>query len=356
MNKSDTLHATIVLLIAILLSSCSPAPRSAEPPTVLPVAQPTDTLLPTESAEPIHLKIGYQPLISHAPFFIAQEEGLFAEQGLEVELIQFNRASEMMPALLQGALDVVAGSINVLTFNAIAQGGQAKYVASKGYIDPVGCSADGWVARVELINSGRLANMADLRGLKVTKNTGSVWDYTMDMLLAQGGLTEEDIEITDISQQANRLEALGTGAVDIASLAEPWITRAKLTGYGDVFLPLQKLIPDFDLGTLVYGPNLLDKNPMAGKKFMVAYLQAIQIYNQGKTDRNVESLAKYTQLTSDEIKQSCWSSFRADGHINLQGLLDFQDWAVKKGFVDIALTSEQLWDSQFIDYANSVLR
>ena len=46
---------------------------------------------------------------------------------------------------------------------------------------------------------------------------------------------------------------------------------------------------------------------------------------------------------------------RDDGQINLQSVLDFQAWAVEKGYVESPVAEEQLWDPSFVEYANEVL-
>jgi hypothetical protein len=37
-------------------------------------------------------------------------------------------------------------------------------------------------------------------------------------------------------------------------------------------------------------------------------------------------------------------------------MLDFQSWAIGKGYLQNALTQEQLWDPQFINNANQALQ
>jgi NitT/TauT family transport system substrate-binding protein len=88
---------------------------------------------------------------------------------------------------------------------------------------------------------------------------------------------------------------------------------------------------------------------------MVAYLKAVRQYNQGKTERNLEILAKHTRLDRDLLMQACWPSVRDDGQINIQSILEFQDWAVKKGFLDSPVKMDQFWDPGFIEHANRVM-
>ena len=88
----------------------------------------------------------------------------------------------------------------------------------------------------------------------------------------------------------------------------------------------------------------------------MAHLEAIQLYNLGKTDRNVAIISQYTELSEDDIRQSCWSSFRADGHIDVECLMSFQQLAIDKGHLLELLPSEKFWDPEFVDYADSVLK
>jgi NitT/TauT family transport system substrate-binding protein len=88
---------------------------------------------------------------------------------------------------------------------------------------------------------------------------------------------------------------------------------------------------------------------------MVAYLKAVRQYNQGKTERNLEIMEEFTKLDQELLKMSCWMPMRSDGYINVESVLDFQAWAVEKGYLDRPVTEEQFWDPSFVEYANQVL-
>ena len=74
------------------------------------------------NAEPVKLKVLVAPFLGYAPFFIAMEEGYFAEQGLEIEFVKMGGTIEAIPALAQGKLDVLSGDISIGILNAIARG------------------------------------------------------------------------------------------------------------------------------------------------------------------------------------------------------------------------------------------
>jgi NitT/TauT family transport system substrate-binding protein len=55
-------------------------------------------------AEP--LRIGYGMWVGLGPLFVAQEKGLFAQEGVEVELIDIEIPEALYSGLLTGQLDV----------------------------------------------------------------------------------------------------------------------------------------------------------------------------------------------------------------------------------------------------------
>ena len=151
------------------------------------------------------------------------------------------------------------------------------------------------------------------------------------------------------------MEGLNNGSVDVSILSEPWITRAQTTGAGEVWIPLSEITPNLSLGTIIFGPSLLENNPEVGIRFMTAYLKAVKQFNQGKTDRNIEIIANYTKLSPEDIRAACWTSFKDDGTIDTETMLAFQKWSLEKKYVDGHLELDQFWTSQFVDEAEKRL-
>jgi NitT/TauT family transport system substrate-binding protein len=86
--------------------------------------------------------------------------------------------------------------------------------------------------------------------------------------------------------------ALAKRRIDFMVTTEPWLTRIIRAGHGVLWKRVQDVIPDFDYAFVRYGPSILEKDPEAGRRFMVAYLKGVHQYNQGKTVRNLEIMAK----------------------------------------------------------------
>jgi NitT/TauT family transport system substrate-binding protein len=328
----------LISLLGITLQACN--------------SEPAKTI--DAAPAPVHLKVMVLPYLSYAPLYIAQEEGYFKEQALEVEFLRMDDTGESITALAQGQLDISTGTIEISVLNAIGKGIHIKYVADKGYFDPNQCDYAAWMARKALVESGKLDDLKNVAGMKVQLGTAGTEEYFFDLLVKDAGLSSADVAGVDLPPPT-MLEGFQNGSLDIGFSAEPWVTRARNAGAVD-WKSLNQYMADFPLSLIFYGPNILDKNPEAGKRFMVAYLKGVRQYNLGKTDRNVEIIAKSTQMKPEEIKSVCWQSIKTDGNIKVQNVIDFQNWAAGKGYLQNTLTQQQLWDPQFIDYANQALQ
>jgi hypothetical protein len=92
-----------------------------------------------------------------------------------------------------------------------------------------------------------------------------------------------------------------------------------------------------------------------GNRFMVAYLKGVRQYSQGKTDRNVELVAEFTKMTPEEVRTICWPAVRNNGQVNVDPLVDFENWAKEAGYLDAIVPADKFWDGSFVEYANGVL-
>ena len=129
----------------------------------------------------------------------------------------------------------------------------------------------------------------------------------------------------------------------------PWLTQMQQAGYAVIWKPVQEFIPNFQHAVLLFGPTLLAERTDIGKRFMVAYLKAVRQFNLGKTGRNLEIVSKHTGLDQSVLKKCCWPAFQPNGQINVQSLVDYQSWAIRKGLLDREVPPDQFWDPSFVE-------
>lgn len=319
----------IAVLCAAVMISCTPARKPATP-----------------------LRVTVFPYLSFAPLYIAQAEGYFARNGLDVEFVRFQGNSESLPALLTGRIDVDA-IFTVGLLNAVAHGESVRVVANKGLLSPVTCQADGFMARAGLAE--RLTDPSPEFLKTLTFGVDPTWvdSYFLDRALTRWGLSLDDVRTEYVPNPAARMAALASGALDVAFFSEPWISRVQESGDGLMWLPASAIVPDYSLGVLTFGPRLLasKQGKDSGVRFLRAYLQGIAQLNKGKTPRNIEILAEATQLDAQELARICWPSFDARGQVNAAAIGDYSAWTVARGLSDRVLTPADFWDPRFIEAA-----
>lgn len=329
----------IIILLATLVTACiSPSPPA--PPAVSPVPELTT------------VKIAYLPIISYGPVYIAAEEGYFARQGIRIEFEKFQTTAMAIPSLVNGDIAVSGGQLSPGLINSISQGAHIRITADKGKMMPGTCNSTALMVRRDLVENGTVKTVSDLRGRKVAASSDQ--SYGIYRALAMGNLTADDVEMVDMTSTAS-LVAFENGAIDASLLMEPYVTQAVSRGNVVVFMPAQVFEPDFPT-PLYYGPAFIDKDPDLGRRFMIAYLQGVRQYNQGKTDRNIAILANYTQLDRELLEQSCWVNIEENGLVPEQPVKEYMDWMYANKKITRTLDPDQLFDMSFVSYAHGVLQ
>jgi len=346
----------ILVVIFFFLAGCTmPPPQQVQSE---PASQPAAITPPAqeEATAPILLKVAVAPFLSYAPFYIAEAEGYFDEQGLDVEIVRVTRSSDAIASLVQGQLDVAGFPVSSALINAIVRDSSIKIVASKERLVEQTCVYSGIIARSGSgISDASEINPEILRTLKFDITPTGVSGFVLDTLLQRYGLSLDEITLADTPNAAATLDGMLQGTVDVAAMTEPWITRARSTGAGDVWLARGEVAPDNQLAIVAFGPTLLKDNPQAGERFMVAYLQAVRRFSEGMTESTLALLEKELELDPSLLSIMCPPYIPLDGAINAQSIIDFATWALARDLIDAPITVEQFWEPRFVEYARQAL-
>ena len=355
----NKLFSIATILIVIFLSSCGGTP------TEIPTQEPTATIsedLPevTPTSEPIKydevtLKINSSPLTSFAPIFIAEAEGYFAEFGIKLENLTFNKSTDAVPLIITGDLDLYAGSINAGILNVLRQEANIKVVADRGHITPDDtCTYQGLLVRKDLYDSGEVKSAADLAGLTIVSTSSGISGYLLSSYLAPAGLTLDDVVLTDLPT-AGYLDAMANKSVAAILVPELHLSRILNAGNAVILVGGEDAIAPMQLGFMSFGKNLLVDHPDLGARFMAGYLKGVQQYNLGKTERNVQIMADATGETIETLQAACWISINSDGFIDFSGIDGFQQWSIAQEQLEAPVTEDQFWDSSFLAAAEALI-
>jgi NitT/TauT family transport system substrate-binding protein len=341
MPVKNTCRFTVLIVLIILFATFTGACVSPAPPT------PPGTPAPLMTS----VKVAYMPIISFGPLYIAEEEGYFARQGITVEFEKFPSTAAALPALITGDIAVTGGQVSPGLINVIADGAPVRIVADKGIILPDSCTSQAILVRRDLIDSGSVKTVSDLRGRKVAAGTDQ--SYGVFRALALGNLTTSDIEFVTMPREGI-LVAFENGAVDAAFLMEPYVTEAVRNNKSVVFLTGYAITPYYS-NSLLYGTAFTQTDPELGRRFMVAYLEGVRQYNRGKTERNLQILSKYTRLDRNVLNETCWVDIAETGEFPPEPILEYVDWMYMNKKIPRTVENNQLFDMSYVQHANSIL-
>lgn len=292
-----------------------------------------------QAAQPAKLRVSFVRHLSWAPLMIAQAEGYFKAEGVDVEQIYGLRGEEALAALVTGDVDVLPGPIHAGFLSAVAQGARVRMVAGQGMLSPGSCTYFGIVVRPGLEPS----RATPLKKIRTSQD--GVTRFLVDRMLEPHGVDVNAIETVRLPE-AVMISSLERGSIDAVAVTEPVLTRT--TKVGRMWIRAQDVMPDFQWGVIAFGERILTKDRDAGRRFIRGYERGIAQYHEGKTPRNLAILAAATGQSEDVLREACWPTFVTGSAINWESIAQFQRWANTEGLMEHTLTREQVWDSTFV--------
>jgi NitT/TauT family transport system substrate-binding protein len=195
---------------------------------------------PAPPEEP-DITVAAQPAIDLAGLYVAQNEGLFARQGLHVTIEKIASSAAITADQLKGEVDISAGSY-VPYIAAQAQGARFRILAEASILEPN--------TRVLVTTAdSRITTVAALAGKKIGVNgTNSIGTLLISLLLSEHGISPRKVTLVTDGQGFPAMpRQLQDGAWSAAFLSEPYITVAG-EEYGE------RVLADLDQGDAVGFP------------------------------------------------------------------------------------------------------
>lgn len=178
----------------------------------------------TSSAEAGTMKLGMTTWVGYGPLFLARDMGYFEENGLDVTLEIIEESSMYMAAAAAGELDGSASTIDeIMKYRSSDVCFKAVYALDDSH------GGDGVLAPKDV------KSLADIKGMEVAMNEGSVSQFWFNILLKQAGMTEADVKITNMTAD-DAAAAFMADRIPVAITWEPHLTLAKQADKGQVLI------------------------------------------------------------------------------------------------------------------------
>ena len=169
------------------------------------------------------IKLAYcSQLLCGVPYEVARSSGLFKAHGLDVQFVYTRGGTAAMQALIGGAVDYAATSLDVAIQAYANVGADIRRFAVTGRL-PL------FAIVTAPKTADKIRSIKDLEGKTVGINALGTADHALTLyLLKQAGADARKVQFATMG--VNLLEALRQGQVDVGLVQEPALTLVKRAG------------------------------------------------------------------------------------------------------------------------------
>jgi NitT/TauT family transport system substrate-binding protein len=302
--------------------------------------------------------IGVLKLASSGPVFIAQEQGYFAAEGLEIELKFFDAAQPIAVAVVSGDVDIGVTGLTAGFYN-LAGKGALKIVAAQSR-EERGYPLIAYLAATRAYEAG-LRTLADLPGHSVgITQVGSTFHYSLGRLAEERHVDLQSMKLVPLQSIPNMVSALKGGQVDAALIpataALPMVQRgeAKLLGWVGDETPWQ-------LGAIFTSPKAIGERRAMVEKVIRAYQKGARVFfdaflEKDEKGKAIETkaapellaiIAKYTGQSAEQLKSGI-PYVDPDARLLVRDIHNQVAWYQGQGLVDKSVDAKSILDLSFV--------
>jgi NitT/TauT family transport system substrate-binding protein len=294
------------------------------------------------SDKPGKISIGFWPVASGLPLFVAVKKGYFQEVGLDVEAVKFASPNQVAEALIAGRLQGTGNGVasGVLGLAEITSPGLFKILTSNP------SNVEYVLDQVIVAKDSPIQSVVDLNGKKFATGPGAQNKAIAEAILAAAGVSNPTVQQIEISQHVAAIES---GQVDAAYTLEPTgtvgtmkgITRILENGVVSKYILGDPNAPWFG-GSAVMGTKFIEQYPDTTKTYVEAYRRAVQDIRTNP-DEVRQYLTGYTAIEGELVQKvplvdyKMYDEFTPEDVAYFQKFFDFMtEKAVFSRKVDVA--------------------
>jgi NitT/TauT family transport system substrate-binding protein len=295
--------------------------------------------------------------IIFSPAYVAQQQGYFKEEGLDVEVADGNGGSNAVAAIVGGSAQI--GFVGIKNASqAVVKGQPLKVVATgiRGFPQAI-------VLQKSLVEAAHLkpdASLAEKGALlrnkiiAVSDIGGSTGDFAR-FVLRQANIPADQVRLINIASIQGQLAALKAKRIDGFVNASPATEMAVAGGYGvDLILPSRDLkdATDFEYTVQIVREDLIKSHPELVERYLRGMQKALDFIraNPDAAKKSAYAFLSDQAETNDTyppaIRDAAWKNTLP--YFPVTVALDNSKLAAARAFFDI---SDRAPDSILVDNA-----
>jgi len=310
-----------MLCLAVAISGCS-------------ATKTTDNNQPTKTVGKT-VKIGVLPIEDNLPFYVAEQDGLYAKEGVRVELVSFASALERDTALQAGKID---GEVADLVAVALL-----KKIGTDVKIASIGLGATPKEGRFAILSSPKsnIRDMAGLKGATLGISQNSIIDYVSDQMLLDKGITLNDVKKMSIPKMPVRVDMLLSDQINAACLPDPLASLAQAKG---AHLIIDDTYRNISQTVFLFRTQSIQENPEGIKAAVRVYGLAGQALSN-KPDQYRKLFLEKAQVPAELNASYQTPTFSKLQLPTEQEINSVMQWMVEKKLIPQAYSYQELVDS-----------
>lgn len=273
------------------------------------------------------LNFGAIGSVEMIPIIIADVNGYFAKQGLEVNIQSFKSSKERDAALQSGNLDgIICDEVAVTLYQ------------NADFDVKITGATDGNFTLIASPNSG-IKTLNDIKGKSVAISEKTCIEYTLDKVLEKNALAPQDVQKTVVPAIPTRLEMLRGNKVDAALLPEPFSTLAIKDG-GIVLGSANEA--GIYTSVTAFTQESIDTKASEIKAFFKAYNEAVDYINNTSISEYEDVIIKTVGYPEDMKGKIELPKFRKNvlpAEADIQSVID---WATSSKLIKKELNPKDL--------------
>jgi len=259
--------------------------------------------------------------VQYAPIYLGLKEGLFAEEGLDLEIHVVRT-------------DLAIAGLHSAKIDYIAHGGAALRGATRGFPIKLIYALDDKAA-FWLLTQPRIQKVANLKGKSIGVSfPGDTPHLVLKRYLRERGLNPES-DVTYVSGQISPigLQGMSAGVLDGAVMAPPYSVIAEKMGFHSMAF-LGKEVPDAPtINGIITSDAKIGSQPNQVQRMVQAVLKSVTLYRE-KTDLAVAFLAseyKLERSAAQQVYRNALALLTPKGEVGLGKIRDVLNLAKELG-------------------------
>ncbi|MGH3877449.1 MAG: ABC transporter substrate-binding protein [Actinophytocola sp.] len=297
------------------------------------------------------ITLGYGPFPGWLPWRVSEAQGLFEENGIDVELKYFESITDGNNAMASGALDANNQTLND-TLAMLSGGAKPQKIVD---INNTSTGAD------QIIVRDGITSVTDLKGKKIAVEEGIVDHYWLLLVLEDAGIDPEEVELELMTTDAGAA-AFVAGQVDAVVVYPPFTTTA-LEKKGSKAIATTAEYPNACSDHLVVSEDMTKNRPDDVQALVDTWFDTLAWMNDNKQaaseilaeqvgvePKDYDGYAAGVSLYTLQQNVDAFTPGTTAKNLNFQAE-DIADFLVEAGLADDRPKTDGLLDDRFVKAA-----